>query len=157
MAKPKTKIAFLFPGQGAVPEAPLINFLDTPVASSYTTFSEPNTPQLADFCQSAIKSDEAAQLGVFSLTLAMATEALTHCQPDVVTGYSSGLYAAMVTSGCLSHSQGNHAIHLAYKGVQQASENSMMVGVIGLRYSIVADILYKLANHGQLSLVETPA
>lgn len=152
ISKNKT-IAFLFPGQGAVPETPLVDCLGTSVETTYNTFATPNTPPLATFQQSTIHSDESAQLGVFNLTLALAVEALNHCQPDIVSGYSSGLYAAMVATGCLNHSQGSEAIRLAYRHVQKLNTGSVMVGVIGLHYAKITGILANLETTSHLSLV----
>ncbi len=153
MAKTNTNIAFLFPGQGAVPETPLSGFFSTSIAATYDKFASPETPALRHFQQSSIDSDKSAQLGVFHLSLAMALEALDYCQPDVVSGYSSGLYAAMVAAGCLTHKQGNDAIELAYRGVQGSSTGYVMVGVIGLHFAKVVEILNQLPTPGELSLV----
>ena len=153
MSQRSAKTAFLFPGQGAVPETVLTDFLGTAVAKSYTRFAGTPPPPLPHFQQSSITSDESAQLGVFHLTLAMGLEALDYCQPDIVTGYSSGLYAAMVATGCLTHQQGDQAIRRAYSGVSKAGSDSMMVGVIGLHFEKVAVILESLPAGGHLSLV----
>ncbi len=153
MTSTHQKIAFLFPGQGAVPETPLTDFLGTSVATAYDTFAVLETPPLSTFHQATIQSDETAQLGVFNLTLALADEACNHCTPDIVTGYSSGLYAAMVTSRCLTHTQGSQAVKLAYRGVERCNKDMIMVGVIGLCYSEVAKILHQLPTSGELSLV----
>ena len=153
MPKTGSKLAFIFPGQGAVPDTPLTDFQNTSIATIYTDIADPIAPELQDFYQSAIQSDESAQLGVFGLTLAMASKALKYCQPDIVTGYSSGLYAAMVTGGCLQPVHGNHAIRLAYRGIQQSSQNWVMVGVIGLGVSDINNILQHMTHPGYLSLV----
>lgn len=153
MTSPSTNIAFLFPGQGAVPESPVIDFFGTAVETTYNKFASPETPPLHNFQQSSIESDESAQLGVFNLTLAMALEARDYCTPNIITGYSSGLYAAMVACGCLSHVQGNNAIELAYRGVKRAKKSTIMVGVIGLGFAKVEQILRELHTAGHLSLV----
>lgn len=153
MPKTNKNIAFIFPGQGAVPETPLTNLLGPGVETSYTIFTSPRTPPLQDFTQTTIQSDESAQLGVFHLTLAMAIEALDYCQPNLITGYSSGLYAAMVASGCLTRAQGDKAIKLAYRGVQRSSRDYVMVGVVGLHFDKVLGILHNLPTQGELSLV----
>ena len=153
MVPTNPKIAFLFPGQGAVPESPVLDFLGTSVETTYKTDATPDTPKLPHFQQSTITSDQSAQLGVFNLTLAMAHKALDYCTPDIITGYSSGLYAAMVASNSLSRIQGHNAIELAYRGVKRLKKKYVMVGVIGLKVSEVVEILGKLPHPGQLSLV----
>jgi [acyl-carrier-protein] S-malonyltransferase len=153
MAHPPAKIGFIFPGQGAVPESPPTDFIGTGVAGLYQKQCDPNAPPLEDFYQSRISSDESAQLGVFTLSLGMAEEALRYCRPDIITGYSSGLYAAMTACGCLTPAQGNRAVRLAYSGVKQMGTTRMMVGVIGLGFRDVEQILHNLHPAGELSLI----
>ena len=147
------KTAFLFPGQGAVPETGLTDFIGTAVEENYNLIRVRKSYQLAGFHQQNINSDKAAQSGVFALSLAMGLEAARYCRPDLVSGYSSGLYAALVAGGCLTPDQGNHAISLAYKGASQAGARYVMVGVIGLGLELVQDILKQLPHPGSLSLV----
>ena len=147
------KTAFLFPGQGAVPKTAAIDFIGTSVETSYNRICSAKAFELGAFQQQNVHTDDVAQLGVFALSLAMGWEAVNYCQADMITGYSSGLYAAMVASGCLSPQQGNHAICLAYEGVCQGDMAQVMVGVVGLGVQPVQDILCRLRQPGALSLV----
>ncbi|MDA3971131.1 MAG: hypothetical protein PF442_07250 [Desulfobulbaceae bacterium] len=149
----RKKTVFLFPGQGAVPESPLVDFVGTSIEEQYNLLRGEASPPLSMFEQGNIDSDRSAQLGVFGLSLAMGREAMHHCTPDMITGYSSGLYAAMAASGGLTPDQGNQAIELAYAGICQSDMNTVMVGIIGLKVERVATLLQEQQPQGALSLV----
>ncbi len=154
MSQPK--IAFLYPGQGAVPEKPLADLYGDEVRSRYEDVRSGACPAYDDFHQGAIDNDLAAQLGVFCLSHSLA-EALKSegVMPSVISGYSSGLYAAMAGCRCLSASQGLEAISHAYDHIAKdnRAHDYLMVAVIGLPVDQVQAELARLARPGWLSLV----
>jgi [acyl-carrier-protein] S-malonyltransferase len=150
------KIAFLYPGQGAVPEKPLADLYGDEVHATYENLRNGECPAYDDFHQGAVHSDLAAQLGVFcmghTLAAALNKEGIV---PSVITGYSSGLYAAMAGSGCLSPTQGMAAISHAFARIAQTNTRyeHIMVAIIGLPVDRVEEELANLAHQGWLSLV----
>lgn len=150
------KIAFLYPGQGAVPEKPLSDLYGPEVRASYEELRSDSCPAYDDFHQAAVRSDLAAQLGVFCLSHAL-TENLQHrgVLPSLITGYSSGLYGAMAGSGCLSASQGLEAITHAFDliALTNNAHEHVMVAIIGLPVDRVEEELATLDHKGWLSLV----
>ncbi|MBU0682390.1 MAG: acyltransferase domain-containing protein [Proteobacteria bacterium] len=150
------KIAFLYPGQGAVPEKPLADLYGDEVRITYDNLRSGECPVYDDFHQGAVHSDLAAQLGVFCLSHTLAAALNKEgIMPSVITGYSSGLYAAMAGCGCLSPIQGMAAISHAFELISltnNAHEHSM-VAIIGLPVDRVEAELANLAHQGWLSLV----
>mgnify|MGYP005838718431 CR=1 FL=1 len=150
------KIAFLYPGQGAVPEKPLADLYGAEVRFLYEELRPAGCPAYDDFHQAAITNDLAAQLGVFCLSHALAEvlkgDGIT---PTVVTGYSSGLYAAMAGCGCLTPLQGMAAIKHAYEVIARTNtpQSFLMVAVIGLPVDKVQQQLAAVTGPCWLSLV----
>ncbi len=150
------KIAFLYPGQGAVPEKPLADLYGDEVREVYDNLSNQDCPAYDDFHQANIKSDLAAQLGVFCLSHALSdTLKKQGVKPSLITGYSSGLYAAMAGCCCLSAKQGIEAISHAFEliALTNTPHEHLMVAVIGLTIDHVQEELDTLPNKGWLSLV----
>ena len=66
MTKKHPKIAFLYPGQGAVPEEPGGNYDETPeIGALYDSLAIPRYRPFDNFHQKAEIDDLEAQLGVF--------------------------------------------------------------------------------------------
>lgn len=156
MTTSSPKIAFLYPGQGAVPEKPLADLYGDEVRATYDNLCNEKCPAYDDFHQDAVHSDLAAQLGVFCLSHALA-EALKNqgIKPSLITGYSSGLYGAMAGSRCLSPDQGMEAISHAFDliSLTNKAHEHMMVAIIGLPVDLVQEQLAVLPQKGWLSLV----
>jgi malonyl CoA-acyl carrier protein transacylase len=152
----QSKIAFLYPGQGAVPEKPLADLYGDEVRTIYEDLRTQACPAYDDFHQTAIKNDLAAQLGVFCLSHSLSETLIKHgVQPSLITGYSSGLYAAMAGCNCLSASQGMEAISHAFDliALTNTPHEYLMVAVIGLPVDNVQEELDSLPQKGWLSLV----
>lgn len=150
------KIAFLYPGQGAVPEKPLADLYGAEVRALYGAVRSGACPAYDDFHQAAIASDLSAQLGVFCLSHCLA-EVLKKkgVRPALVTGYSSGLYGAMAGCGCLSPAQGITAICHAYERIaaDTKAHSFVMVAVIGLPLAELHQELARLSGPNWLSLI----
>lgn len=154
MSQPK--IAFLYPGQGAVPEKPLADLFGPEVRTIYNDLRSASCPSYDDFHQVAIHEDLAAQLGVFCLSHALAETLKNNgVSPSLITGYSSGLYASMAGSACLTPAQGMEAIIHAFNQISKtnAANKHVMVAVIGLPVDHVQEELAKLSEKGWLSLI----
>ncbi|MEN8257188.1 MAG: acyltransferase domain-containing protein [Thermodesulfobacteriota bacterium] len=154
MSQPK--IAFLYPGQGAVPEKPLADLYGDEVRLIYEDLRIQACPAYDDFHQTAVESDLAAQLGVFCLSHTLSeTLKKQGVKPSLISGYSSGLYAAMAGCNCLSPSQGMEAISHAFDliSLTNTPHEFLMVAVIGLPVDHVQEELDRLPQQGWLSLV----
>lgn len=150
------KIAFLYPGQGAVPEKPLGDRYGQEVRQRYEALRAGACPAYDDFHQGAVHSDLAAQLGVFCLSHSLAEVLQEHgVRPHLTSGYSSGLYGAMAGSRCLTAAQGLAAINHAFDQISRTTtaHAHRMLAIIGLPVDRVEEELARLAAPGWLSLV----
>jgi [acyl-carrier-protein] S-malonyltransferase len=149
-------IAFLYAGQGAVPEKPLGDRYGQEVRQRYQALRAGACPAYDDFHQGAVHSDLAAQLGVFCLSHSLAEVLREHgVRPHLTSGYSSGLYGAMAGSRCLTPAQGLAVINHAFDQISRTTtaQAHRMLAIIGLPVNRVEDELARLAAPGWLSLV----
>ncbi len=154
----KPKVAFLYPGQGSVPELPPEElFAKHPqIGRLYLNLTTHFCPAYEDFHQQAEMSDLKAQLGVYSLSYAMGQAVMeAGIQPDCVAGYSSGLYAALAAAGGCSAERGPEIVLKAYELMAQCDLDAeySMVAVIGLDCDTIGGILEQMQPKGWISLI----
>lgn len=151
------KIAFLYPGQGAVPEQPPADrFAGHPrIAAIYNDLAVSPCPGYDHFYLGGDMSDLKAQLGVYGLSYALGQVLRRQgIEPDVVTGYSSGVYAALAAAGGFASDLGPGTIEHAFDSMLACrfAEPYAMVAVIGLDMATVDRLLRDTQPTGWLSL-----
>jgi malonyl CoA-acyl carrier protein transacylase len=155
---PQPKMAFVYPGQGAVPERPPGElFAGFPsVRELYDAVSVPGCPDFDGFHQGGALTDLRAQLGVYALSWALG-EVLRQegVEPRWVTGYSSGVYAALAAAGGCTPEGGAELVQEAYAAMTACPfpVPYAMVAVIGLDVPALRRLLHDVEPEGWVSLI----
>lgn len=154
----KPKVAFLYPGQGAVPEKSPKELFEAhlQIGKTYSHLTTQFCPSFEDFHQQSEMSDLKAQLGVYNLSFAMGQAVVeAGIQPDCVAGYSSGLYAALAAAGGCSAERGPEIILQAYDLMAACDLKTeyRMVAVIGIDCDTIGGILAPMQPGGWISLI----
>lgn len=158
-----TKIAFLFPGQGAqaVGMATELAAAAPQAKELFDRAAEILGYDLWQICQEGpsekLDSTEISQPALFVTSLAF-IEALRQQEPDVVmscqaaAGLSLGEYTAMVFAGVLSFEDGLRVVQTRGRAMQAAADAnpSGMVSILGLERTQVEDICEQARDRGQV-------
>lgn len=153
-------VAFLFPGQGAVPTlSPARLFPRHGVRQAYQALAGPRTPDFEDFHLDAVTRDHQAQAGSFAMGLALAS-ALKNggLAPDVVAGYSCGVYGVLVAAGMCTGETGLAIVDHAYDLIEadEPGADFCMTAVLGLDEARLTQVLTALPGEAWISLVNNP-
>ena len=145
----KPKIIFLYPGQGSQHVGMGLDLIrNHPVAGEI--FKRADTVlgyPISEICfkgpEEELNDDLNAQLAVYTVSCIL-TEILSEngVVPDVVTGYSSGFYAAAYAAGCFDFEVGLHVVYLAGRILlEEAQQIKGRLGVVfGLSREKVEEI-----------------
>jgi len=157
-----SKIAFLFPGQGAQAVGMATPFVTAPRARElFELAREILGYDLLGVCQNGpsekLDSTEVSQPALFVCSLA-ALETLKQAEPDVVmscqgaAGLSLGEYSAMVFAGVLSFADGLRVVQERGRAMQAAADAnpSGMVSILGLEREQVERICEQARDAGQV-------
>ena len=158
-----SKIAFLFPGQGAQTVGMCSELLAAhPKAGEYFETAKGILGyDLLDICQNGpaekLDATDVSQPALFVASLAM-LEVLRQKAPDVVmscqaaAGLSLGEYSAMVFAGVLSFEDGLRVVQVRGKAMQAAADAnpSGMVSILGMERQQVEDICDQARDAGQV-------
>jgi len=152
------RLAFLYPGQGGLPEAPLSElFPDEPdVPILYAGASGPETPELGTFFQAVQPEELPAQAGVLATGYALGQLVRSRgIEPAAMAGYSSGVYTALAASQAAAPEDMAAIVPFAYRAVQacQGQTAYRMVAVVGLSRQQVEAILDDREGPGWVSLI----
>ena len=158
-----SKIAFLFPGQGAQSVGMAGPFVEAAprAAELFARASEVLGYDLLAVCQHGpaerLDSTEVSQPALFVSSLA-AVEVLRQNEPDVVlscqaaAGLSLGEYSAMVFAGVMSFEDGLRVVQERGRAMQAAADAnpSGMVSILGLERQQVEEICDQARDAGQV-------
>lgn len=158
-----SKIAFLFPGQGAQSVGMAGPFVEAAprAAELFARASEVLGYDLLAVCQQGpaerLDSTEVSQPALFVSSLA-AVEVLRQNEPDVVlscqaaAGLSLGEYSAMVFAGVMSFEDGLRVVQERGRAMQAAADAnpSGMVSILGLERQQVEEICDQARDAGQV-------
>ncbi|MDP1564411.1 MAG: ACP S-malonyltransferase [Pirellulaceae bacterium] len=158
-----SKIAFLFPGQGAQSVGMAAPFVDA-VPQARELFERATRVlgyDLLSICQDGpaerLDSTEVSQPALFVTSLA-ALEVLRHKEPEAVlscqaaAGLSLGEYSALVFAGAMSFEDGLRVVQERGRAMQAAADAnpSGMVSVLGLERQQVEQICQQARDAGQV-------
>lgn len=153
-------MAFLFPGQGGVPTAsPGTAFRRHGVREAYQALAGPGLPDFDAFHQAAVTDDRQAQMGSFALSMALlAVLRERGVFPDIVAGYSCGVYGGLVAAGMCTAATGLAIVDHAADRIEAAApgHGHGMAAVMGLAADRVAALLPDLPGPAWIALVNTP-
>jgi [acyl-carrier-protein] S-malonyltransferase len=158
-----SKIAFLFPGQGAQSVGMAGPFVEAAprAAELFARASEVLGYDLLAVCQQGpterLDSTEVSQPALFVCSLA-AVEVLRQNEPDVVlscqaaAGLSLGEYSALVFAGVMSFEDGLRVVQERGRAMQAAADAnpSGMVSILGLERQQVEEICDRARDAGQV-------
>jgi [acyl-carrier-protein] S-malonyltransferase len=153
-------LAFLFPGQGGVPLLPPDrSFTRHGVREAYESLAGPGIPPFEAFHQGAVTGDREAQLGSFTMGVALLTVLRARgLEPDIVAGYSCGVYGGLVAAGLCSAATGLGIVRHAGECIEAVEPGGAygMAAVMGLTEPRVARLLDALPGDAWISLVNNP-
>jgi [acyl-carrier-protein] S-malonyltransferase len=151
-----TKVAFLFPGQGAQKVGMGSDLLearpdlfDRYFALADEASGKPVRQLALEGPMEALTETDAAQPALFALSLAVLEAAREHgLRPDYVAGHSLGEYTAAVASGALSLDEGMPLV--CERGRRMAAAQSerpgSMAAIIGLRTETLAALCEQVSS-----------
>lgn len=158
-----SRIAFLFPGQGAQTVG-MARELDRDLPSARALFDRANEVLGFDLRQicfegpaEALESTDVSQPAIFVASLA-ALEDLKVTKPEVVeacegaAGLSLGEYTALVFSGAMDFETGLKVVRKRGQAMQEAAvaSPSGMTSVLGLDEAKIDELCERVAPHGRL-------
>lgn len=158
-----SRIAFLFPGQGAQTVG-MGRELDRDLPAARSLFDQANEILGFDLRQicfegpvEALNATDVSQPAIFVASLA-ALEDLKATQPDVVAacegaaGLSLGEYTALVFSGAMDFETGLKVVRKRGQAMQAAAvaSPSGMTSVLGLDEAKIDELCGRVADHGRL-------
>jgi [acyl-carrier-protein] S-malonyltransferase len=158
-----SKIAFLFPGQGAQAVG-MCKELDQELPAVRSLFDRANEVlgfDLRKLCfegpADALEATDISQPAIFVASMA-ALESLKASQPEVVeacqgaAGLSLGEYTALVFAGAIDFAAGLEVVRRRGQAMQAASlaTRSGMTSVLGLDEANVDELCRRVAPHGRL-------
>lgn len=158
-----SKIAFLFPGQGAQAVG-MARELVAEVAEARALFDRANDVlgfDLKALCfdgpADALEATDVSQPAIYVASLA-ALEGLKQAQPEVVAGcagaagLSLGEYTALVFAGALDFESGLRVVRKRGQAMQAAALATPggMTSIIGLDEAKVDELCQRVAEHGRL-------
>lgn len=150
-------VAFLFPGQGGVSAvSPGTLFERHGVREAYEALADAAMPDFDACSQKTLRDDLDAQLGSYALSMALLTVlGRRGLSPDIVAGYSSGVYGGMVAAGMCSAAAGLAIVREAGACIEAAEPGGAyaMAAVIGLTEARMVGLLDALPGDAWISLV----
>ena len=158
-----SKIAFLFPGQGAQHVGMCTEILEAcPAAADYFSRAQEILGyDLLEICQNGpaekLDATDVSQPALFVSSLAT-LEVLRQKEPDIVmssqaaAGLSLGEYSAMVFAGVMSFEDGLRVVQVRGRAMQAAAEAnpSGMVSILGMDRDQVEEICDQARDAGQV-------
>jgi [acyl-carrier-protein] S-malonyltransferase len=153
-------LAFLFPGQGGVPVlSPEVCFTRYGVREAYEALADPGVPHFEAFLQEIVADDASAQLGGYAMGMALLSVLRERgLSPDIVAGYSCGVYGGLVAAGMCSAEMGLAIVRQAGACIDAVEPGGAyaMAAVLGLTEAQVAGLLDALPGDAWISLVNNP-
>lgn len=153
-------LALLFPGQGGLPVvSPARLFVRHGVREAYEALAGPGVPPFAECRQAAVTDDWTAQLGSYACSVALlAALRQGGLSPDIVAGYSSGVYGGLVAAGMCSAATGLAIVRQAGACIEAVEPGGdyAMAAVVGLTETRLEALLAELPGDAWISLVNNP-